>query len=253
MSPATENYALNASRKNFVMAHEEPLPFTYVSHKGQDITYKTPDGGEAHAYVIPSAIPTNYYLFVIHEWWGLNDYVKQQSEKLGMQLGVNVIALDLYDKQLATTREEAAKYMQAVSTERAMSIIHGAYAYAGEKAKVFTIGWCFGGGWSLQTAIEGGKQTAGCVMFYGQPEKEIERLTKIDFDVIGFFGNKDKWPSPEVVNQFVKDAEKAGVDLKVYRYDADHGFSNPSNPSFDKVATEDAYNKVHDFIKARMN
>jgi len=249
---ATDKFASLATDKSFMMSHQEPLPFNYSSTKGQDITYKAADGTDAHAWQVKAAKETPYYLFVVHEWWGLNDYIKQESEKLSNELGINVIALDLYDKQVATTREEAGKYMQSVKTERAMAIIHGAYNYVGANAKVFTIGWCFGGGWSLQTAIEGGKQVVGCIMYYGQPEEDVNRLKTINCDIIGFFGNKDTHPSPEMVDKFIKTADAAGVKLAVNRYDATHAFANPSNPNYNKDATADAYAKAKEFVMARM-
>ncbi len=249
---ATEEFALNASNKSFVSLHSQPLPFTFNSIRGNDITYKTSDGTDAHAWEIKATKSTNYYLFVIHEWWGLNDYIKQESEKLSDDLGVNVIALDLYDNKIATTSDDAGKLMQDVKTNRAISIIKGAYNYVGSGAKIFTIGWCFGGGWSLQTAIEGGKQVQGCVIYYGQPEKDLNRLKNLNCDVIGFFGNKDKWITPEVVSDFEQNMKLSGKKLIVNRYDADHGFANPSNPSHDVEATKDAYEKTITFIKARM-
>lgn len=248
---ATELYALNASNKQFQMSHDDPIPFTYISEKGKDINYKTEDGNDAHAFEI-KANSSPYYLFVIHEWYGLNDYIKQEAENLSNELGINVLALDLYDNKVAAGRDSAAKYVQSVKTERAMHIIHGAFAYVGANVKVFTIGWCFGGGWSLQTAIEGGKQTVGCIMYYGQPEKDISRLKTLNSDIIGFFGNKDQFPSPAVVDQFVKDAADAGIKLTVNRYDAGHGFANPSNPSHNKEATDDAHAKVLAYVRERM-
>lgn len=249
---ATEAYAMNGSDKGFRMSHPDPIPFVYTSEKGKDITYPTADGATAHAFEIRADKPSNYYLFVIHEWYGLNDYIKQEAELLAKETGINVIALDLYDNKVAANRDDAAKYMQSVKTERAISIIKGAYAYAGSSAKVFTVGWCFGGGWSLQASIEGGNQAAGCMMYYGQPEKNVDRLKTIKCNVIGFFGNQDQWPSPAVVDQFEKDASAAGVKLSVNRYEAGHGFANPSNPSFNTAAKEDAHAKALAFIKDRM-
>ncbi len=252
MPNATETFAINGSNPAFVRLHDEPLPFTYTSAKGKDIHYKTPDGKEAHAWEIKASQPTDYYLFVVHEWWGLNDYIKQESERLSDELGINVIALDIYDNQVAATREDAAKYMQAVTTERGRAIVQGAFTYVGKQAKIFTIGWCFGGGWSLQTAIEGGDRVAGCIMFYGQPEKTVERLEMLKCDVMGFFAEKDGYITPAVVEEFKANMDKAGKKLTYYQYDAEHGFANPSNPKFDKEATADAYKKAYEFIKARI-
>jgi len=249
---ATEQFALLANDKNFVMQHDAPLPFNYKSANGTDITFKAADGTDAHGWMMKAAKPTNYYLFVIHEWWGLNDYIKQESEKLGNDLGVNVIAIDLYDKQIATTPDDARKLIQSVKTERAISIIKGAYNYAGSNAKVFTIGWCFGGGWSLQAALLGGNNAVGCVMYYGMPEKDVNKLKELHCDVIGFFANKDGGITPQVVDDFKTNMKNADKKLTVYQYDADHAFANPSNPHYDKEATADAYTKTIAFIKQRM-
>jgi carboxymethylenebutenolidase len=114
------------------------------------------------------------------------------------------------------------------------------------------VGWCFGGGWSLQTTIMAGKQGAGCVMYYGRPETNMDRLKEINTDVIGFFGNKDQGIPPQAVDAFEKNMKEAGKNLQVYRYDAGHGFANPSNPSYDKAATEDAHAKTIAFLRAHM-
>lgn len=248
----TELYAMNGAKSSFRNAHDEPLPYVHKSQVGKDIEFKTSDGKDAHAWFIPAKIASPYYLFVVHEWWGLNDYIKKESEKMWNDFGINVIALDLYDRQVATTREEAGAIMQALKTERAVSIIKGALNYAGKSAKVFTIGWCFGGGWSLQTGIMAGPQLAGTIMFYGQPEKDVEKLKTLNADVIGFFGNRDQWPSPQMVDEFDANMKKAGKTLLLNRYDADHAFANPSNPKFNKEATEDAYKKLSAFIRQRM-
>ena len=189
---------------------------------------------------------------MIHEYWGLNDYIKQETEKLSNKLGINAIAIDLYDNKVASTSDEAGKLMQSVKTERAVNIIKGAYAYAGANAKIFTIGWCFGGGWSLQTALLGGKQAAGCVMFYGMPEQDVNKLKTLNCDVIGFFAEKDGWITPKVVDQFKENMKAAGKNVTTYEYDAVHAFANPSNPKYNKEATEDAYSKAIPFIKERM-
>lgn len=249
---ATEKFASFASEKTFIMSHQEPLPFIYDSPKGQDISYKTSDGTDAHGWEVKADKATSEYLFVIHEWWGLNDYIKQESERLSNELGVNVIALDLYDKQVASTREDAGKYMQSVKTERAVNIIKGAFDYVGSGAKVFTIGWCFGGGWSLQAAIIGGKQVAGCVMYYGMPEKDQSRLKMLNCDVIGFFAKKDQWINEKVVGEFEQNMKDAGKKATVYEYDAEHAFANPSNPIYNKEASDDAHSKAVAFIKQRL-
>ena len=249
---ATEAFAMLASSQEFSGGHEAPLPYEYQG-EGSMMEFKTPDGSSGRGFEIKSAKPSNKYLFVIHEWWGLNDYIRKEAATYAAGLpGVNVIALDLYDGQVATTADEAGKLMQAVKTERAQAIIKGAQAYAGPKAQFASVGWCFGGGWSLQAALLGGKQTVGCVMYYGMPEKDVARLKTLNSDVLGIFASQEKWISPEVVAQFQKDMAAAGKKLTVKSYDADHAFANPSNPKYNKAFAADAHQLAVDYLRGRL-
>jgi len=251
---ATDAFAQLASQKPFEMSHLEPRAFHFQTENGKPIVFKAADGSDAYGWEIKSKTPTTNFLLIIHEWWGLNDYIKQEAELFWKDLGnVNVIVLDLYDKKVATTREDAVKYVQAVTTERAQAIIKGALTFAGPKARIFTLGWCFGGGWSLQTTLLAGSQAAGCVMYYGMPEKDIERLKTLHADVLGIFGNKDQGITPKVVDEFAANMSQAGKKLLLKRYDAVHAFANPSNPGFDKSARDDAYKNAIAFLKDRMS
>ncbi|GAB3636184.1 hypothetical protein GCM10027422_17740 [Hymenobacter arcticus] len=249
---ATEVFAMLATEKDFSGGHDAPLPYTYAGD-GQMIEFKTSDGQAGHAFEIKSAKPSTKYLFVIHEWWGLNDYIKKEAAMYAQEMpGVNILALDLYDGQVATTPEEAGKLMQAVKTDRATAIIKGAQQYAGAKAQFASIGWCFGGGWSLQSALLGGKQTVGCVMYYGMPEKDVAKLKGLNSDVLGLFADQDKWINPEVVQQFEKDMAAAGKKVTTKEYPADHAFANPSNPKYNKALADDAHQKALAYLKARL-
>ncbi|WP_207492647.1 dienelactone hydrolase family protein [Aridibaculum aurantiacum] len=253
ISDVREYSKMEARTMDFAMLHDEPLPFELEDKKGKMIDFKTPDGNKAMAYEIKGKKKSKNYLLVIQEWWGLNDYIKQESDKLAGDLDdVTILALDMYDGKVATTRDSAMKYMSGVNNERLENIIKGAIAYAGKDAKIFTIGWCFGGMWSLQAGIIAGNQGAGTIMYYGRPETNLEKLQKLQTDVIGFFGNKDRSPSPEMVDAFIENMKKVDKKLTVHRYDAGHGFANPSNPNFDKEATKDSYEKTLAFIKARL-
>ena len=250
---ATQRFAMLASTREFVMSHKNPLKFHFQSSIGKDFTYKIAGGQEAHGYILKAKKQTNNYILVIHEWWGLNDYVKKESEKIYNELGnVNVIDLDLYDGQVAATAQDAGKLMQGVKDDRAKAIVSGAIAYAGPNAHIATIGWCFGGGWSLQTALMAGNHAVACVMYYGMPEQDINRLKTLHCDVLGNFGNKDKWINPKVVAKFDEDMKTAGKKLYLHQYDADHGFANPSNPIYNSEATKDAYEHEITFLKARL-
>lgn len=249
---ATEVFAMLASNEDFSGGHDAPLPFTYAG-EGQMVEFKTPDGQSSKAFEIKSATPSNKYLFVIHEWWGLNDYIKQEAARFAKELpGVNVVALDLYDGQVAADADQAGKLMQGVKTERAQSIINGALSYAGPKAQIASIGWCFGGGWSIQTALLAGPKAKACVAYYGMPEKDVAKLKILNTDVLFVFAKQDKWINQEVVSQFQKDMAAAKKGLTVKTYDADHAFANPSNPKYSKEFAEDAHAASVAYIKKNL-
>lgn len=252
----TEKFALFASNKSFNREHPSPRQYVHVSEAGgKMISFKTPDGKEANGFVIEAPKKTNNWIFVFQEWWGLNDNVKRQSEELYEALGnVNVLALDMYDGKVASDPETAGKYMQAFQQERGNAIVKGALAYVGKNAKVGTVGWCFGGGQSLQASLMAGKQAEACVMYYGMPVEDVATLKKLNTDVLFIFAEDDKWINNEVLNKFQSNMKAAGKDLAVKSYDADHGFANPSNPlgNFNEQAAQDAFQNTVAFFKARL-
>ena len=244
-------YQLEASTPAFAAMHPAPLAVNPENFLGKMMPFEAADGKNANAYIIVAKKKTNKFLIVIQEWWGLNDQVKMESDKYYTDLGdVNVIAVDMYDGKVAATPDSAMKLMRGADMGRMTAIIQGAIKYAGSKAAIYSVGWCFGGMWSLQTAILAGPQAKGTVMYYGRPETNMDKIKSIQCDVIGFFGNLDQSPSPAMVNDFEKSMKEAGKNLNVNRYEAGHGFANPSNPSFNAAAKEDAYTKAIAFLKA---
>lgn len=230
-----------SEEKEFRDAHQIPTSFTLIDAKGEMINYKTKDGKTANAYYIKSETKSDKYLFVFHEWWGLNDYVKKESDELKNKLGdVNILAIDLYDGKVASNRDEAAKFMQMAEQERSKNIILGAIDFAGKNAKIGTIGWCFGGGWSIQSSIMLGKQGTACVMYYGIIDNTPGTFKELNAPVLGIFAEKDQWINPEVYGNLEKNLKSAGKKVIVKSFNADHAFANPSNTKFDENATKEA-------------
>ena len=244
-------YQLEAGTPAFAGMHPSPMVVNPENLLGKIMSFDAADGKQANAYFIAAKKKSNKYLIVIQEWWGLNENIKMEADKYYTDLGdVNVIAVDMYDGKVAATPDSAMKLMRGADMGRMTAIMQGAIKYAGSKASIYSVGWCFGGMWSLQTAILAGPQAKGSVMYYGRPESNMEKLKSIQCDIIGFFGNLDQSPSPTMVNDFEKNMKEAGKNLSVNRYQAGHGFANPSNPSYNAAAKEDAYAKAIAFLKA---
>ncbi|MFI5134655.1 MAG: dienelactone hydrolase family protein [Chitinophagales bacterium] len=249
---ATAAFASLGSDINFQNAHKSPLPLNYVA-MGRMITFPTPDGKTGSAYYVPAKKQTKNYLFVFHEYWGLNDWIRKEADMFADSLpNTNVIALDLYDGKSATASDEAVKIMQSMDQTRAQNIIKGAVNYAGKDAKIATIGWCFGGGWSMQGALIAGNQLSGCVMFYGMPETDVNKLKTLSSDVLFIWANKDQWINQKVKDDFITNMKSAEKKLTVKEYSADHAFANPSNPHYDKQSGDDATKNALAYLRAHL-
>lgn len=244
-------YQREASRQAFAQLHPAPLQVKEPDLLGKMIQFPVAGGGDAQGYFIAAKNSSKKWLIVIQEWWGLNEQIRMEADKYYAALGdMNVLAVDMYDGKVAATPDSAMKLVRGADMNRLTAILQGAMQYAGPDAGIYSVGWCFGGMWSLQTAILAGRQGKGTVMFYGRPESNLEKLKSIQCDIIGFFGNLDRSPSPEMVVEFEKNMQAAGKSLKTYKYEAGHGFANPSNPSFNAPASQDAFDKAITFLKS---
>lgn len=255
-STSTQKFAAFTQYADFNNEHPNPREYEFTSAAGGEmIKMKCPDGTEANAFLIRSAKNSNRWLFVIQEWWGLNDNVKRESEDFYNALGdVNILALDMYDGKVATDRATAGKYMGEFKQERGDQIIRGAIAYAGPGARIGTVGWCFGGGQSLLASLLAGKQAAACVMYYGMPVEDVNVLKTLNCDVLNIWGSQDQWINKAVMDKFEANMKAAGKKLTIKAYDANHGFANPSNPmgAFNEAAYKDAFKSTMEFLKANL-
>jgi carboxymethylenebutenolidase len=237
----------------FVIAHEEPLPFTLENPKGENISFPVKGEDAGKAYYIKGKKSSKKWIFVFQEWWGLNDYIRMQADKLHESFpNHHILALDLYDGKVATTREEAGALMQSAKSERIEKLIAAAAEYSGKKSKIGTIGWCFGGAWSNKAAVLLKDKVAACVMYYGMPVKDDAQIAQIKAPVLGIFANKDGWITPKVVQEFKEKMVKNGKSIETFGYEAEHAFANPSNPKYHKAYSDEAWSKSISFFKVNL-
>jgi carboxymethylenebutenolidase len=201
-----------------------------------------PEGGGKHPAII-----------VIHEWWGLNDWVKQQAQHFASD-GYVALAVDLYRGQVATTPDEAHILARGLPDDRGLRDLEAAFAYLAarpdvETNKIGAIGWCMGGGWSIKLA-EDQPKLAAFVVNYGSLPTDPAIIAKIQAPMLGNFGADDKGIPPESVHAFEAAMKSVGKkpDIKIYE-GAGHAFQNPDNKDgYRKEATEDADKRIDVFF-----
>lgn len=211
-------------------------------------------GGTAYLS-LPAGAPPFPALVVIHEWWGRNEHIEHWADRLAAA-GYAALAVDLYRGTVATTSDEAMATMKAVDKVQAAATITAALDLLASDPRIAAprrgvIGWCFGGGWSLQTALAHPELDAA-VIYYGQLETDPKALAAIDARLLGVFGNRDKGIPPSQVDAFEAGLKQAGVDARILRYDADHAFANPSGARYDQPAAADAWQQVEAFLAATL-
>ncbi len=201
--------------------------------EGKQVTYKSGDENVSGMLYQPAGKGPFPAIVVIHEWWGLNDWVKEQASKLADQ-GYVTLAIDLYRGKVATTADEAHELMRGVPSDRATKDLLAAASYLRSQKnvnpkKVGSIGWCMGGGYSLDLAISD-PQLAAAVINYGHLASEYGTLKKINAPILGLFGGKDRGIPVEDVQKFADQLKKLGksVEIKIYP-NAGHAFENPNN------------------------
>jgi carboxymethylenebutenolidase len=192
-------------------------------------------------------------VIMIHEWWGLNDNIRAMAERLAAE-GYIVLAVDLFGGGVATTPGAARQLMmQAVENRDSVtSNIEQAYAFVSDTAgapRVASLGWCFGGGWSLSTAMLFPEDLDAAVIYYGQVTDDEDRLSPVEVPILGLFGSEDSGIKLESVQRFEGALERLGKDFEIQVYDgAGHAFANPSGRNFNAEYAEDAWNRTLRFL-----
>lgn len=226
---------------------------------GQQVDYATLDGTKVSGYM---AKPTKAEgklpgLIVIQEWWGLNDNIRKMTDRLAGE-GYVALAVDLYEGEVAEKPEKARELMQKAmgNKERLGKNLQQAYDFVADESgaePVGVIGWCFGGGWSLQTALMMPDKIDATVIYYGQLVTDEEKLKAINSPIIGFFGSEDSAIPPKQVETFeetLKGLDKT-VETHVYQ-GANHAFANPSGERYDAEAATDAWKKTVTFLNKHL-
>ncbi len=224
---------------------------------GNEVMYGSVDGKMLHGYMARPAGTGKITkaIIVVHEWWGLNDNIKAIVDRYAGE-GYMVLAVDLFGRVATTPDTAMVLYQTAMKNVPAgEKNIAAAIAYlkAQGATKIGSVGYCFGGHWSLRTGLVGGREISAVVMYYGAPITDVAQLSRLNAPVLGLFGGLDRGIPIDSVRAMERTLKGNGktVTINVYA-DANHGFSNPSGQAYNAAAANDAWAKSVAFFGANL-
>lgn len=236
-----------------------PAPAAAPAYKGHGTTVTFPSTpGEASGYLsLPKGSGKHPAIIVIQEWWGLNDWIKQQADRFADQ-GYVALAVDLYRGHVAGSPDEAHELMRGLPEDRAVNDLEAGFRLLAARkdvdaAHIGAIGWCMGGGYSLALAIAEPKLAAASIN-YGRLVTDPKTIAKIKAPMIGSFGADDRGIPAADVKAFEAEAKKLGksIDFKIYE-GAGHAFMNPNNKEgYRKAAADDAWKRIDEFFAKKL-
>jgi carboxymethylenebutenolidase len=210
-------------------------------------------------FVIPADMVEPYpAILVIHEWWGLNEGVRAMANRLA-GLGYIVLAVDLFGGETAATPADARKLMLGVveNPDVATENIRQAYEFLRDTAgapRIASLGWCFGGGWSLNAALLFPNELNAAVIYYGQVTDNEANLRRLNVPILGIFGNEDRAIPVESVKSFeqaLMNLEK-NYDIEIYP-GVGHAFANPTGTNYNAEAAGKAWEKTVAFLDSHLS
>ncbi len=197
-------------------------------------------------------------VIMIHEWWGLNDGVRSMADRLAAE-GYIVLAVDLFGGSTTTSPAGARAQMIEVveAPELANDNLRQAFEFLRDTAgapAIASLGWCFGGGWSLNTALLFPEQLAAAVIYYGQVIDDEDRLRTLEMPLLGIFAEDDRGIPLDSVRAFEAALTRLRKDYEIRVYaDVEHAFANPSGTNYDATAAEEAWAVTLAFLDEHLN
>jgi carboxymethylenebutenolidase len=217
------------------------------------VTFPSTSGDGSGYLAVPESTGRHPAVIVIQEWWGLNDWIRQQADRFAGQ-GYAALAVDLYRGKVAAAQEEAHELSRGLPTDRAMADLKAGFDFLTKRkdvdpSRIAVIGWCMGGGYALQLAIAEPRIAAAAIN-YGHLVTNPQAIAGIKPPILGNFGAADRGIPSDDVKAFDAALSKAGKTFDVKIYDgAGHAFMNPNNKQgYVRTAADDAWKRIDAFF-----
>jgi carboxymethylenebutenolidase len=244
-------YSNNNTQEVSTRLHNSSV--AYFDNTTGYLVYPEPSNNAQQQERLPAVI-------MIHEWFGLNEHIKSQADLLANE-GYAVLAVDLYRGEVATDSDRARELASSVRSNSASAIdnLQSAVSYLKsleivDDSKVASLGWCFGGDWSLQLALNSSENPlAATIVYYGRPVTDTASLSSISWPILGIFGDQDQAIPVESVKQFASALNASSITNEIYLYEnVGHAFANPSGDNYASKETADAWQKTIGFLRTHL-
>jgi carboxymethylenebutenolidase len=255
-SNVTSNAAASNSTANAITSNASKT--TEGLQMKRDVNYFDSSSGYL---VYPSSATMGKKLpavIMIHEWWGINDNIRSMANTLAKE-GYVVLAADLFRGQSANDQNQAMQLVKTASSnpQQSISNLQAAVNYVSslpfvDSSKIASIGWCFGGGQSLQLALHSQQHPlVATILYYGTPlVTDKQQLSNIKWPVLGIFGDKDQAIPLSNIQQFKTALDSISIPNEIHIYKGlGHAFANPSGANYAPNETVDAWQKTLAFLK----
>jgi carboxymethylenebutenolidase len=196
-------------------------------------------------------------LILVHEWWGLTQWMKDNADMFAKK-GYVALCVDLYKGKVTDKPDEAMKLSQSLNQDMAVKDVVSAFNYLKtlsnvDVSKIGCIGWCMGGAFSLQGAINIPELKA-TVVCYGRLTTDSTLVSKIQSPVLGIFGEEDKVIPFDAVKKFEQALKTQSKHIKVFEYPkSGHAFMNQTNKTgYNKNTTKDAWKEIYAFFDGNL-
>lgn len=244
-------YSNNNTQEVSTRLHNSSV--AYYDNTTGYLVYPEPSNNAQQQERLPAVI-------MIHEWFGLNEHIKSQADLLANE-GYAVLAVDLYRGEVAIDSDRARELASSVRSNSASAIdnLQSAVSYLKsleivDDSKVASLGWCFGGDWSLQLALNSSENPlAATIVYYGRPVTDTASLSSISWPILGIFGDQDQAIPVESVKQFASALNASSITNEIYLYEnVGHAFANPSGDNYASKETADAWQKTIGFLRTHL-
>ena len=208
---------------------------------------------KTQGFLARPAQPSRYpAIIVIHEIWGLVDHIKDIATRLARE-GHVALTVDLFDRKIISKLEEGREIRQKLTEEKILGDLNGAFNYLTtleyvKPNRIGSVGFCMGGGLSLQLACRT-PELAAAVVFYGRNPTPIDLVKNLQCPILGNYAGADKGISESDINLLKQTLTKHGkeFDIKVYP-DAPHAFFNDTRETYRPEAAKDAWERTLRFF-----